>query len=309
MKFLLPVGIMAAVAFLGTLIASMVLGFQYKKIIFETSIFRYQNRDLNTKLIYKITQRDYCEVGEETLILGTWFGSINKCKCYERILNTECKPENSGCYNISGDPKNYTKYDGKEFCVERKGKTYKELIKANQIKNKSEPCPEYYKSCGIIDTLERKLCVENGEECPITIKDIEPKTNLFNKYYKENPQLFLNDENENNNMIISLIEVGDDYPCMNYTEKVWVTYDGNDRNNVTSCSDIDGKKLIKQFVHIEGYKIDKVDFYKNNGLEDYISIGLKETPIPVNLYGRVLFGLYYNDETINYERMIEIQKM
>ena len=138
---------------------------------------------------------------------------------------------------------------------------------------------------------------------PITIKDIEPKTNLFNKYYKENPQLFLNDENENNNMIISLIEVGDDYPCMNYTEKVWVTYDGNDRNNVTSCSDIGGKKLDDRFIHIEGFKIDKVDFYKNNGLEDYISIGLKETPIPVNLYGRVLFGLYYNDETINYERM------
>ena len=95
---------------------------------------------------------------------------------------------------------------------------------------------------------------------------------------------------------------------MNYTEKVWVTYDGNDRNNVTSCSDIGGKKLDDRFIHIEGYKIDKVDFYKNNGLEDYISIGLKETPIPVNLYGRVLFGLYYNDETINYERMIEIQE-
>ena len=57
MKFLLPVGIIAAVAFLGTLIASMVLGFQYKKFILETSIFRYQNRDLNTKLIYKITQK------------------------------------------------------------------------------------------------------------------------------------------------------------------------------------------------------------------------------------------------------------
>ena len=27
----------------------------------------------------------------------------------------------------------------------------------------------------------------------------------------------------------------------------------------------------------------------------------------MNLYGRVLFGLYYNDETINYERMIKIQ--
>ena len=85
-------------------------------------------------MIYKITQKDYCEVGEETLILGTWFGSINKCKCYERILNNECKPENSGCYNISGEPKYYTKYDGKEFCVERKGKTYKELIKSRQIK-------------------------------------------------------------------------------------------------------------------------------------------------------------------------------
>ena len=72
MKFLLPVGIMAAVAFLGTLITSIVLAFQYKKFILETSIFRYQNRDLNTKLIYNITQRDKCEPEEETLVLGTW---------------------------------------------------------------------------------------------------------------------------------------------------------------------------------------------------------------------------------------------
>jgi len=183
----------------------------------------------------------------------------------------------------------------KSFCVIRKGKTYKELIQENQIKNKNDSCPDNYIFCGIIDTLDRKLCVKNGEECPITIKNIAPTT-----------ESFINEENENNNKLISLIEVGENYPCMNYSEKIWTTYDANDRNDVTSCSNIGDKKFDDRFEQIKGFQIDKEKFYKNNDLEVYSDIEFKN--LNVNLYGRVLFGLDYNGENINYERMMEIQE-
>ena len=293
--YILPA--IAILALLGTLIANIIFAFQFKQVLIENSIFQYQNRDLNTKLIYNITQKDKCEEREETLVLGTWFGSINKCKCPQRIFNSDCKAENKDCTTISGEPKNYTKFYEKSFCAIRKGKTYKELIQENQIKNKNDSCPENYISCGIIDTLDRKLCVKNGEECPITIKDIAPTTDSF-----------INEESENNNnSLISLIEVGENYPCMNYSEKVWTTYDANDRNDVTSCSNIGGKEYDDRFILIKGFKINKTDFYKNNDIDDYyITDELKN--LPVYLYGRVLFGLDYNREDINYERMIEIQE-
>ena len=94
---------------------------------------------------------------------------------------------------------------------------------------------------------------------------------------------------------------------MNYSEKVWTTYDANDRNDVTSCSNIGGKEYDDRFIIIKGFKINKTDFYKNNDIDDYyITDELKN--LPVYLYGRVLFGLDYNGENINYERMMEIQE-
>ena len=93
---------------------------------------------------------------------------------------------------------------------------------------------------------------------------------------------------------------------MNYSEKVWTTYDANDRNDVTSCSNIGGKEYDDRFILIKGFKINKENFYKNNDLEVYSDIEFKN--LDVYLYGRVLFGLDYNGENINYERMIEIQE-
>ena len=68
--YILPA--IAILALLGTLIANIIFAYHFKQFLIENSIFQYQNRDLNTKLIYNITQRDKCEPEEETLVLGTW---------------------------------------------------------------------------------------------------------------------------------------------------------------------------------------------------------------------------------------------
>ena len=46
-------------------------------------------------------------------------------------------------------------------------KTYLDYLNNDNIISKDEECPANYKSCGIIDTLERKLCVKNGNLCSL----------------------------------------------------------------------------------------------------------------------------------------------
>ena len=63
--------------------------------------------------------------------------------------------------------KDYQIINSEYICVRKSDKTY-----FDYLISKDKECPEYYKSCGIIDTLERKLCVKNGNICPIKKADI-----------------------------------------------------------------------------------------------------------------------------------------
>ena len=47
------------------------------------------------------------------------------------------------------------------------------MLKNGQIIEKENNCNDNYKSCGIVDTLERKLCVKNSDSCPINRRMIE----------------------------------------------------------------------------------------------------------------------------------------
>ena len=92
----------------------MLFANKFIKYDFDNSIISYISNDLDSKLIYNLNQRDKCEEGEEILILGTWFGSSNKCKCGSLIKNESCYKADVGCETIYGDAKNYTKFNGKK---------------------------------------------------------------------------------------------------------------------------------------------------------------------------------------------------
>jgi hypothetical protein len=63
--------------------------------------------------------------------------------------------------------------------VKRKGEIFSKLIESGKIVAKNENCPEI--TCGIVDTLGRKLCVKNGEECPLKRIDMDKNyTNYTN---------------------------------------------------------------------------------------------------------------------------------
>ena len=112
--------------------------------------------------------------------------------------------------------KNLKIINGNKLCIKRKKDTYKDFLKLNQIIPKAANCQNDYKSCGIIDTLDRKLCVENSYNCPINSLNIEwlEKINselVKNKYSlnigNENNINYLNEENNDNRIIISSFKI------------------------------------------------------------------------------------------------------
>ena len=172
---------------IGLYITNIVFSFKYKIYEFEKeSIILTVNNHLNTKLIYSFNARDKCEDGYETLNLGIWNGSYTK------------------------PAKNYTVFAGKEICVIRKGSILKDLINSGLIIHKTQNCKENYKSCGIIDTLDRKLCVNKDEDCPINKDDIDNfHENLFisNKKLDSENKMYLNEEgDEKKNNFINKIK-------------------------------------------------------------------------------------------------------
>ena len=69
--------------------------------------------------------------------------------------------------------------------------------------DKNKECPENYKSCGIVDTLERKFCVNNNDDFPINMIDISDKNLNLPYQYESFPigygyNLFYSNNNNNN---------------------------------------------------------------------------------------------------------------
>ena len=92
---------------------------------------------------------------------------------------------------------------------------------------KGENCKENYKNCGIIDTLEQKLCIEQDEECPLY--DVRIKTNEENfndiSYDKViNSNIYYNNLNYYNNIldkkIIGKLILNNGQPCYDSNEKL-----------------------------------------------------------------------------------------
>ena len=306
--------VLTVILALGLYITNIVFSFKYKEYEFENdSIISYIHNTLNSKFIYEFNPRTTCNSGEEKLILGTWDGAKNKCKCGNIINNFECGEIEKNCQTITGEsPKNYTKFNEKFICVIRKGDTYLNLIKSGKIISKDANCPETDKSCGIVDTLERKLCVNKDENCPLNKASMDKdylqehlnKINLDNKNVKH----FLNEENDENK-IISIIKLSDGLPCINISEKNWKVYNPEEKVLSQTCSAINGKTRDDRYEKFEKFETRKAKLYRDNGLTEYINEDLELDDTPINLYGTSFIGLDVDEEGFDYDKLISIQDL
>ena len=141
--------------------------------------------NLNGKLIYSLRQSFTCESDEEVLILGKWDGITNGCDCEGSIQINKCSKEkiDHGCKTLfSIKPISYTIFNSKYFCAKTSKLNYKELLLNDIVVSKYDNCPYNYKSCGKIDTFERKFCVRKEESCPLNTNNF---TKITNNNYEE----------------------------------------------------------------------------------------------------------------------------
>ena len=247
----------------------------------------YIHNSLNSKLIYEFTPRNQCLEGEEKLVLGSWDGTITKCDCGLHTYNRTCTGNDYDqkgvkCRTISGErPVNYTKFNGQEICVKRKGEIFSKLIESGKIVTKNEKCPEI--TCEIVDTLGRKLCVKNGEECPLKRIDMDKNyTNYTNSS-------FLNEGENDEGRILSLIKLSDGVPCMDPQEKKWTAYNEDEKTKSSSCSLKAGKRNDDRYEKFENFETKKAQLYNDNGLDKYVTQELINDYFP-NKYIRHYFN-------------------
>ena len=285
--FYVSIGLSICLA-IGLYVTNIVFSFKFKFYEFEKdSIILTVNNHLNTRLIYSFSVNDKCPSGYETLKLGTWNGSFTK------------------------PAKNYTVFAGKEICVIRKGDIFKELIDAGKIINKTQDCPGTAKLCGIIDTLNRKLCVDQNEDCPINKDDIDNfPVNLFtsNQKLDNDNKMYLNEEVEETKIMTS-IKLSDGFPCIRSNESRWISYHADEYTRSEDCSYVKDKNTDDRYVKFERFRTNKTELYKDNGLDEFINEKTRQDPTIINLYGGPLIGMKLDKRNFNYEELLSIQKL
>ena len=127
---------------------------------------------LEGKLIYSFELKNNCSSEEEILSLGEYEGFNEGCKCRDKNKDEKCSDDDKE-NNCTKTQFKFQKINSKYICVKKSKDTYIDLIKSKQIVSKDSECPNNYKSCGTIDTLENILCAPKNDACPITMADIE----------------------------------------------------------------------------------------------------------------------------------------
>ena len=304
---------------IGLYITNAVFTFNYKTYNFDTDkiISRIQ-KSLNSKFIYKFEGKPNCDKNEERLNLGIWHGSYDKCDCDGNVLNRICtfNNETTCTSSIGQNSKYFTKIGGKEICVTRKGDTYMDLIKAGKIISKSQNCTDTYKSCGIVDTLGRKLCVTKEEECPINANNIRkhpPGPQILSQFtsnqFLDNNEMYFLDEENDEEKVISEVKISDDFPCLDFSEFHWVAYHPDEKIKSFNCSTINGNTTDDRYEKFDNYHTDKQKLYTENGLSDFITEELKKDKTTINLYGATILGIDLKEDGFNYDNLISSQNL
>ena len=206
-------------------------------------------QSLNSKIIINFRQAPICNKNEEELIIDQ-FEPIENCSCHKTILPTKC-PNQKGCISLEIPARNYTKINSNKFCV-IKSKKYSDLLEDNNIILKNQKCPKDYKYCGIIDSLERKLCIKKENNCPLKISDISN-----------------NIKGEKKDIIIYKFKLDQKYPCIDLTQRNW-NFHGHLKSLDKKCT----HKIKHQLFNYEYNKLNittsQYDLYKDNDILDYI---------------------------------------
>ena len=186
--------------------------------------------------------------------------------------------KNDNLYKLISKPQYLYKIYGKYFYYE-KYQTYEELLNNGNIIKNHENCEIGLRSCGIIDSLNQKLCLPNHIKCPLNDIEIVKKNNftIINKYKNEGYNdtkgsddiIFFYTNNQREKPIIGRIILNGEKPCANPVEFSWKKLNEYERNHSSKC-----KNKYKGNLYDETYeqfgKITYDTLYKDNLIaQDY----------------------------------------
>lgn len=206
-------------------------------------------QSLNSRIITHFHKSHICNQNEEELIIDQ-FGPIENCSCHRKMFANKC-PNRKGCISLEIPAKNYTKFNSYKFCV-IKSKKYSELLENNNIIPKNEECHKNYIYCGIIDSLERKLCLKKGEKCPLKISDIDH-----------------NEKGGNKDKILYKLKLDQNIPCIDPDQRNW-----NFFGELKGLNKICSHKIKNELFNYEFNKLNittsQYELYKDNDILDNI---------------------------------------
>jgi hypothetical protein len=263
--------------------------FTYSYDLENNIIIKMIEETLNGKLIYSFRNSTECKSNEEELIIDRFEGTPEFCSCYGTYMGIgKCAKEQDYCQTINSIPPNdLTMINSQHICVRKSDKSYLDFLNNNEIISKDKECPSNYKSYGIIDTLKRKLCVKNNNNCPIK------KDNIGNN-------------TDNSSQILTLFKIRPNYPCIDPNEKNW-NYHGDLLPLTKICTESD-----KRYERIDKFNTNLYDLYKDNNilttLPSYDENVLKNESI--YLYARNFLGI--NEEKASQfskEELLSSQKL
>ena len=209
------------------------------------------------------------------------------------------------------DETNIEKINGYKFCY--KHISYKDLLYNGQIIKEEGTCPEKYnKNCGIIDTLNQKLCVNEEMNCPLYDVAIGQNNLLDNSSYNKGNIKY----DKPDKKIIGKLILNEGAPCYLLSEKLWRKFDSKEagENHLKCEKEIFGKVKDERYEYRGDITYKQI--YKDN-LENknYALVKDDIKKEKVSLYKREFLGINktcdekYNISRKQYEKLVKNQKM
>ena len=214
-----------------------------------------------------------CPINSQLLLDSAFTGTYPGCNCNGTVTKNACTimQYDEKCVDINATPSMvYKGWGDSTLCGSRMAQNYLDLAS----KNINETCYKDFKQCGIIDTYNNKLCLNQTDPCPINyIKIININESVpqdFNYNVKEltsiNKKIIYTNENTNGSILTQFM-ISETTPCadpveMNFSNKSRYILDPViDKSN---CSPINNITFDSQYKLLD--QMNYKELIKENGI-------------------------------------------
>ena len=226
-----------------------------------------------------LSETNTCGLHEE-LFLKDKFPSIKSyCIKNNQIEFDDCDEETKF---PATESKNINYWKNSLLCGSSIG-NYFEL----DIQSSEDNCSLNKRSCGVIDTFQNVLCVENDKNCPVTSYKFQQRNDLNMFVLKDKNTSLIFSNNGTSSEILVQFKVSNSKPYVNnyFTNGEFEIFD-NFYNKTLKINE-------NRYTLLDTY--DRNSFYEDNHLKEELTIFLEikniSSPNSINLYGRSYIGL------------------